>query len=80
MNITDLRENMLVRDGVKLLKVSTVYPTYVTVQVLLEGRPSVAPPRTTVRKYAAADVELLFDPPTEGQMRKMDEVYSANRR
>lgn len=75
MDITDLREGMLVRDGRKLLKVSTVYPTYVTVQVLLEGRPSVAPRRTSVRHYAASDVELFFDKPTEGLLRKMDEVY-----
>ena len=80
MNITDLRENMLVRDGTKLLKVSTVYPTYVTVQVLLEGRPSVAPPRTQVRRYAASDVELLFSAPTDGQIRTMDEIYSGTRR
>ena len=75
MKIAELKSGMLVRDGVKLLKVSSVYPTYVTAQVLLQGRPAAAPPRTTVRHYCDTDVELLFDPPTDGQMRRMDEVY-----
>jgi hypothetical protein len=79
MKIAELKSGMLVRDGGKLLQVSTVYDNYVTVTVLLEGRPMTAPARTAVRRYCAEDVELLFDPPTTGQMRRMDEVYSTTR-
>lgn len=79
MEITELKSGMLVRDGVKLLKVSEVYDTYATMQLLLEGRPSKAPRRTTVRHYGAVDIDLLIDEPTSGQMRRYDEVYSIPR-
>lgn len=74
MEITELKSGMLVRDGLTLLKISEVYPTYVTAQVLLEGRPSKAPSRTRVRHYAEFDVEG-FSEPTRGLLATMDEVY-----
>lgn len=79
MKIDELKSGMLVRDGVKLLKVSEVYDNYATFQLLLEGRPSKAPRRTTVRHYGATDIDLLIDEPTTGQMRRYDEVYSIAR-
>lgn len=77
MDIKDLREGMLVRDGVKLLKVSTVYDRYITAQVLLEGRPSKAPARTAVRHYSAEDIEMFFSEPYDSQLVRYDEVYRA---
>lgn len=75
MKISELKSGMLVKDGSKLLQVATVADTYLTATVLLQGRPMSAPPRTTVRHYCAEDVELLFDPPTEGQLRRLDAEY-----
>ena len=76
MKIADLKSGMLVKEGSKLLKISTVADTYLTAQVMLAGRPSAKPSRTLVRHYCAEDVELLFDPPTEGQLRRMDAAYA----
>jgi hypothetical protein len=79
MEIDDLRPGMLVRDGLTLLQISSVYPTYVTAQVLLAGRPSKAPSRTQVRHYVPFDIEG-FAAPTKGLLAVMDETYSATRR
>lgn len=76
MKITDLKTGMMVKDGGKLLQIGDVTDTYVTVTVLLAGRPATAPDRTTVRHYCAEDVELLFDPATPGQLRRLAEVYA----
>lgn len=75
MKITDLKTGMMVKEGGKLLQIGDVADTYVTATVLLAGRPASAPERTTVRHYCAEDVELLFDPASPGQLRRLTEVY-----
>ena len=64
MEMYELCPGLLVRDGRTLLKVSSVYPTYVTAQVMLEG--GKAPSRTKVRRYTASYIELYFDEATDG--------------
>ncbi len=73
MEMYELCPGLLVRDGRTLLKVSSVYPTYVTAQVMLEG--GKAPSRTKVRRYTASYIELYFDEATDGLIRKMDEEW-----
>jgi hypothetical protein len=75
MDIKDLRPLQYVRDGLTLLRISSVYPNRVTAQVLLLGRPSMAPSRTSVRTFTAEHVEMFFSPATAGQMKALDEIY-----
>lgn len=76
MELSDLTPGLLVRDGTTLLKISSVYPDRVTATILLEGRPMKAPPRTRVRTYAADYIPVYFDEATDGQIKRMDEVYT----
>jgi len=83
MKLDDMKEGLLVRNGRTLLKVHQVFPPsqggtgYVKAQVLLEGRPSVPPSRTTVRTYVASDIEMFFDPATKGQIKAYEAAYSS---
>jgi hypothetical protein len=74
MQITELRQNMLLQYGRLLIKVSTVYEHEhrFTATVCLENGKT--PDRTTVRSYAAMDL-ILFYEPTGRMIAKYDAAY-----
>lgn len=72
MQITELRQNMLLQYGRLLIKVSTVYPERFTATVCLEN--GKAPDRTIVRSYAAMDLVLFYEP-TDRMIAKYDAAY-----
>lgn len=78
MNITDLKPGLLVRDGNAILKISHVYSSLITAQVMAEGRPLKAPARTTVRRYLPDAVEGL-KPATKAALDKLDELYRGSK-
>lgn len=74
MQITELRQNMLLQYGRLLIKVSTVYKQEhrFTATVCLEnGKP---PGRTTVRNFAASDLAVFYEP-TSRMIAKYDAAY-----
>lgn len=73
MKIEDLVPNLLVQTSHReLLKVSNIYPHYVTMQVLLP-----APGRTTVRTYRPEEM-TKWRKPSRALLNQYDDEYGVN--
>ena len=79
MDITDLKPGMLVADGRELLQVSSVYPTYITAQLMLrkDGKP---PARTAVRTYTAMNADLYLSAPSNSQIARYEAAWLPNKK
>lgn len=76
MDMKDLKQNLYVQEGRTLFKVSTVYTSHVTVQVLFDK--GVIPGRTSVRSISADDVKDL-KPASAQIIRKYEEASGVAR-
>jgi hypothetical protein len=75
MEMTDLRPNVLVQTpGNQLLKISTIYDTMVTAELVYP-----VPPRTTVRSYLPAAVKKWREP-TDAMVARYDTAWSTAQR
>lgn len=69
MRWDDLKPNRLVADGRTVLKISTVYPSMVTAQLVFPP-----PPHTTVRTYLADEVARWREP-SDAMVARYEEAW-----
>lgn len=70
MRLDELRPGLLVADGRSLLKVSTVYASRATLQLVYPK-----PPRTTVRTYTSEQVWLHLSNPGPTLLAEYERAY-----
>jgi hypothetical protein len=70
VNITELKPGLLVQDGRKVFKVSSVYENRATLQQVLP-----VPPRTLVRTYCAEDLDLFVKPATDTMVARYEQAW-----